>query len=270
MKPVQERRQHDAGRPWQARVITLLPDAFPGPLAHSVPGAALDRGIWELQTIDLRQFGVGRHRNVDEPPYGGGAGMVLRADVAAAALLHAQDDRSVDLPDWPLLFMSPRGKPLDQGLVRELAGMAGVTILCGRFEGVDERFLQKFPITEISMGDFVLSGGEIAAQALIDATVRLIPHVLGNQASAEDESFSTGLLEYPHFTRPRTWEGMTVPEILLSGHHERIAAWRQAESRELTRKRRPELWRAYCSASGEESSDMRNGQERGEAPKGRV
>ncbi len=251
---VDEQRQDDAGRPWQARVITLLPDAFPGPLAHSIPGAALARGAWELQTIDLRQFGIGRHRNVDEPPYGGGAGMVLRADVAAAALLHAQDGLPVESPDWPLLFMSPRGKPLDQEMVRELAGREGVTILCGRFEGIDERFLQKFPIAEVSVGDFVLSGGEIAAQALIDATVRLIPHVLGNQASAEDESFSAGLLEYPHFTRPRIWEGMTVPEILLSGHHERIAAWRQAESQALTRRRRPELWRARCSGSEVETS----------------
>ena len=235
---------------WCAKVITLLPEAFPGTLGQSLSGRALAHGIWELETIDLRRFGIGRHRSVDDTPVGGGAGMVMRADVLGPALRFAMDERRCQSGRWPVLCMSPRGEPLTQQSVRELAGMDGVTILCGRFEGIDERILQAFRIREVSIGDFVLSGGEIAAQALIDAAVRLIPLVLGNQASVNEESFSGGLLEYPQYTRPRIWEGLPVPEKLLSGHHEEIASWRLSQSRKLTRHRRPDLWRAYCRKLG--------------------
>ena len=236
--------------PWCAEVITLLPEAFPGILGLSLAGRALEQGHWELRIVDLRRFGIGRHRSVDDTPVGGGAGMVMRADVLASALRSTAGDRNRAAGRWPILCMSPRGEPLTQGLAQELSGMDGATVVCGRFEGIDERILRAFPIREVSIGDFVLSGGEIAAQALIDATVRLIPLVLGNQASVEDETFSNGLLEYPQYTRPRIWEGLPVPETLLSGHHEDIASWRLAESRKLTRQRRPDLWRAYCRKLG--------------------
>ena len=240
----------DQSLPWCAKVITLFPEAFPGTLGLSLSGKALARGIWELQTIDLREFGIGRHRDVDDTPVGGGAGMVMRADVMERALGASMDDPRCVSGHWPLICMSPRGEPMSQALASDLSRAEGVIVLCGRFEGMDERIFEAYPIREVSLGDFILSGGEIAAQALIDATVRLIPHVLGNQASATDESFADGLLEYPQYTRPRVWKGLQVPETLLSGHHEQIAAWRLAESRDLTRKRRPDLWRTYCRKLG--------------------
>ncbi len=233
---------------WKARVITLLPAAFPGILGESVTGKALDQGLWQLETIDLRPFGDGKHQNVDDTPAGGGAGMVLRADIVGKALEHAAVDSAKDPAKWPVIYLSPRGKPFTQAMAQSLSQADGITLLCGRFEGVDERVLEEFNMQEISLGDFVLTGGEIAAQALIDATVRLIPRVLGNQASTVEESFSDGLLEHPHYTKPATWQGRAIPDVLLSGHHGHIADWRRAMAERLTKQRRPDLWRAYCEA----------------------
>lgn len=225
-----------------AKVITLFPEAFPGTLGLSLTGKALDFGLWRLDAIDLRGFGVGKHRNVDDTPAGGGAGMVLRADVVDAALRHAGQGTPTDRARWPVVYLSPRGKPFDQATARRLAGGEGITLLCGRFEGVDQRVLDHHQIEEISLGDFVLTGGEIAAQAVLDATVRLIPGVLGNAASAEEESFSDGLLEHPQYTRPAEWEGQEIPAVLQSGNHAEIAKWRRAEAEALTQDRRPDLW----------------------------
>ncbi|MFN3953781.1 MAG: tRNA (guanosine(37)-N1)-methyltransferase TrmD [Pararhodobacter sp.] len=236
-------------RPWTARVVTLLPEAFPGVLGLSLTGKALAQGFWALEPIDLRPFGEGRHRNVDDTPAGGGPGMVLRADVMERALTVARAGAG-PRENWPLVYLSPRGRRFDQGMARRFAAGAGVTLICGRFEGLDERVIEHFGIEEVSMGDFVLTGGEIAATALIDATVRLIPRVLGNQASTEEESFSEGLLEHPHYTKPPVWEGRTIPEVLLSGHHARIADWRREQAERLTKERRPDLWRAYCEHHG--------------------
>ena len=228
---------------WTARVITLVPQAFPGVLGESLTGKALQAGHWALKPIDLRRFGEGKHRNVDDTPAGGGAGMVLRADVLSRAL----DVAARGAPNrarWPVVYLSPRGRPFDQATARRLAAGDGVTLLCGRFEGVDERVLEDYAIEEISLGDFVMTGGEIAAQAVIDATVRLLPGVLGNAASTEEESFSNGLLEHPHYTRPAEWRGREIPPVLLSGNHAEIEKWRRAQSEALTRARRPDLWAA--------------------------
>jgi tRNA (guanine37-N1)-methyltransferase len=227
---------------WAAKVITLFPAAFPGTLGLSLTGKALDLGLWRLEAIDLRSFGEGKHRSVDDTPAGGGAGMVLRADVVDAALREARAGTPVDRARWPVVHLSPRGRPFDQTTAKRLAACDGVTLLCGRFEGVDQRVLDHHEIEEISLGDFVLTGGEIAAQAVLDATVRLLPGVLGNAASTEEESFSEGLLEHPQFTRPTVWEGRGIPPVLLSGNHAEIARWRRAESEALTRARRPDLW----------------------------
>ena len=239
---------------WTARVITLVPDAFPGVLGESLTGKALRDGVWQLETIDLRPFGEGRHRNVDDTPAGGGAGMVLRADVVARALDQAARGAR-PAADWPVVYLSPRGKPFDQAMARRFARADGVTLLCGRFEGVDERVIEARGIEEVSLGDFILTGGEIAAQALIDACVRLIPRVLGNQASTEEESFSDFLLEYPQYTKPARWEGREIPEVLRSGHHGAIADWRRAMAERLTRERRPDLWRAYCARHGRDPDE---------------
>jgi tRNA (guanine37-N1)-methyltransferase len=225
-----------------AKIITLFPDAFPGTLGLSLTGKALDFGLWQLETIDLRDFGEGKHRNVDDTPAGGGAGMVLRADVVDAAFRHARIGTPVDRARWPVIYLSPRGAPFTQSTARRLAQAEGLTMLCGRFEGVDQRVLDHHQVEEISLGDFVLTGGEIAAQAILDATVRLIPGVLGNAASTEEESFSDGLLEHPQYTRPATWEGQEIPSVLQSGNHAEIAKWRRAQSDALTRARRPDLW----------------------------
>lgn len=227
---------------WVAKVITLLPEAFPGMLGLSLTGKALDFGIWRLETIDLRTFGEGKHRNVDDTPAGGGAGMVLRADVVNAALRQTAEGTPPDRTRWPVIYLSPRGRPFDQATARRFAACDGMTLLCGRFEGVDQRVLDLHQIEEVSLGDFVLTGGEIAAQALLDATVRLLPGVLGNAASTVEESFSDGLLEHPHYTRPALWEGLEIPAVLQSGNHAEIAKWRRAESESLTRARRPDLW----------------------------
>jgi tRNA (guanine37-N1)-methyltransferase len=223
---------------WRATVLTLYPDMFPGPLGVSLAGKALAAGIWSLETRDIREHGIGVHRAVDDTPAGGGAGMVMRADVLAAAIDAAIDARD----ERPRLLMSPRGVPLTQTRVRELAGGPGVLIVCGRFEGVDERVIEARGLEEVSVGDYVLSGGELAAMVLLDACVRLLPGVIGAVDSTAEESFEQGLLEYPHYTRPQVWEGRAIPEMLASGHHARIAAWRGAESERLTKERRPDLW----------------------------
>lgn len=227
---------------WTAKIITLFPEAFPGVLGQSLTGRALQEGRWALETLPLRAYGKGRHRNVDDTPAGGGAGMVLRADVVAEALEEAARG-TPERASWPVLYASPRGRPFDQAMARRLATGAGLTMLCGRFEGVDERVLEEFEVEEVSLGDFVLTGGEIAAQAMLDATVRLLPGVLGNEASTEEESHSNGLLEHPQYTRPAEWRGRAIPEVLLSGHHERIAQWRREMSESLTAARRPDLWK---------------------------
>ncbi|WP_083100362.1 tRNA (guanosine(37)-N1)-methyltransferase TrmD [Pseudophaeobacter leonis] len=231
---------------WKAKILTLFPTAFPGVLGESLTGKALQEGLWQLETVDLREFGVGKHRNVDDTPAGGGAGMVLRADVLGTAIDQAmQDTTAPQGGNWPLIYLSPRGRRMDQAMMQDLARCDGITLLCGRFEGVDERVLEHYNIQEVSLGDFVMTGGELAAQALIDATVRLIPGVLGNQASTEEESFSSGLLEHPQYTRPAEWRGRTIPDVLMSGHHGKVAEWRQEMSEEITKARRPDLWQAY-------------------------
>ena len=229
---------------WVAKVITLFPGAFPGVLGESLTGKALMSGRWRLEPIDLRAFGQGKHRNVDDTPAGGGAGLVMRADVLAAAL----DMAAVNTPprdQWPVVYLSPRGRRFDQATARRWAAGRGVTLLCGRFEGVDQRVLDVYGIDEVSLGDFVLTGGEIAAQAMLDATVRLLPGVLGNADSTVDESHSGGLLEHPQYTRPAEWRGQPIPPVLLSGNHAEIAKWRRAQAEALTRERRPDLWDAY-------------------------
>lgn len=227
---------------WQARVLTLFPDAFPGVLGTSLTGRALQDNKWQLHTHDIRNHGLTKHRNVDDTPTGGGAGMVLRADVLGPAIETAMARQS---SDCPIVYMSPRGKPFDQNMAREWAQGDGVTILCGRFEGVDERVLEHYNIQEVSLGDFVMTGGELAAQAMIDAAVRLLPGVLGNADSAVEESHSNGLLEHPQYTKPADWNGRAVPDVLMSGNHAKIDKWRREMSEALTKERRPDLWAAY-------------------------
>jgi tRNA (guanine37-N1)-methyltransferase len=224
---------------WSATVLTLFPDMFPGPLGGSLLGKALANQIWSLEVRDIRDHGLGKHRSVDDTPAGGGPGMVMRADVAAAAI------DAVDRAGRSLIYLSPRGTPLTQARVRALAASPGAVLLCGRFEGLDQRVIERRGIEEISIGDFVLAGGEIAAMALIEASVRLIPGVLGAGASTDEESFSAGLLEYPHFTRPQSFEGVAIPDVLTSGNHSEILKWRQAQAEALTKSRRPDLWAAH-------------------------
>jgi tRNA (guanine37-N1)-methyltransferase len=225
---------------WRATVLTIFPEMLPGPLAHSLAGKALSAGIWQLETVDIRDFARDKHRSVDDAPFGGGPGMIMRPDVVDAAIAGAGEV-------GPLIHLSPRGKPIDQERVRALAAGAGVRLLCGRFEGIDERVLEARAAEELSLGDFVLSGGEPAAIALIDACVRLLPGVVGRAETLAEESFVEGLLEYPQYTRPQLWQGRGVPEVLVSGDHRRIAAWRRAEAERLTRERRPDLWRRYLA-----------------------
>ncbi|MGA2893758.1 MAG: tRNA (guanosine(37)-N1)-methyltransferase TrmD [Xanthobacteraceae bacterium] len=227
---------------WRASVLTIFPDMFPGPLGASLAGKALATGVWSLDAVDIRGFAADKHKSVDDTPAGGGPGMVMKADVLARAI----DATATDAR--PRLLLSPRGAPLDQGWVEELAYGAGVVLLCGRFEGVDERIIAARSLEEVSVGDYVLSGGEIAAMAVIDACVRLLPGVMGTAASGAEESFSEGLLEYPHYTRPQLFEGRPIPEVLTSGDHGKIAAWRRAEAERLTQERRPDLWATRHSA----------------------
>jgi tRNA (guanine37-N1)-methyltransferase len=222
---------------FRASILTLYPDMFPGPLGQSLSGDALSRALWSLEIKNIRDHGLGRHRGVDDTPAGGGAGMVLRADVLAAAL----DEIAKPDDPRPRLLMSPRGRPLTQARVRDLSQGPGVILICGRFEGVDERVIEHRQLEEVSIGDYILSGGEIASMVLIDACVRLLPGVMGASQSGQEESFENGLLEYPHYTRPREWEGLSIPPVLLSGDHAKIDRWRHEESMKLTRARRPDL-----------------------------
>ena len=235
---------------FRASVITLYPEMFPGPLGVSLAGKALADGAWSLETVALREFGTGRHRQVDDTPAGGGAGMVLKPDVLAAAIDSIGEEGTEDAAR-PRLLMSPRGRPLDQAFVRELAAGPGAVIVCGRFEGVDERVIEARCLTEVSIGDYVLSGGEPAAIVLLDAVVRLLPGVMGNDQSGTHESFETGLLEHPHYTRPAEWEGRAIPDVLTSGDHGRIERWRREQAERLTRQRRPDLMPGGKAGGGE-------------------
>jgi len=235
-----------SGDSWRATVLTIFPEMFPGPLGISLAGTALENGIWSLRTVDIRDFALDKHRSVDDTPFGGGPGMVMRPDVIDAAIGAATEGETAKRP---LVYLTPRGAPMTQARARELADGAGVTLICGRFEGVDERVLEAHGVEEISLGDFVLSGGELAAMALLDATVRLLPGVIGSEASLEEESFERDLLEYPHYTRPQEWQGRAVPEVLLSGHHARIEAWRREKAEEMTKTRRPDVWARYVAKS---------------------
>ena len=235
---------------WRPSVLTIFPEVFPGPLGASLAGKALAAGTWSLAVTDIRSFATDKHRTVDDTPAGGGPGMVMKADVLGRAIdAVAQDER-------PRLLLSPRGAPLTQNRVENLAASAGVVLVCGRFEGVDERVIAGRGLEEVSVGDYVLSGGEIAAMALIDACVRLLPGVMGAAASSTEESFAGGLLEYPQYTRPQLWEGWPIPEVLLSGDHGKIAAWRRAEAQRLTKERRPDLWERYAGRQGDSAKSQ--------------
>ena len=236
-----------------ATVLTLYPEMFPGPLGVSLAGRALAEGAWSLDTVHIRDFAADKHRTVDDTPAGGGAGMVLKADVLAAAIDHAR----VLHPGCPVLAMTPRGRPITQSRIRELAAGPGVTILCGRFEGFDERIFEGRDVEQVSLADIVLSGGEPAALAILDACIRLLPGVMGAASSGAEESFEEGLLEYPHYTRPQEWEGRTIPEVLRSGDHAKIAAWRKRQAEDDTRSRRPDLWERYGSARDRSASGAR-------------
>src|SRR5579862_1339781 len=238
------RQRRTSNLVWMASVMTLFPEMFPGPLGCSLAGKALADGLWRLETVDIRDFARDKHRSVDDAPFGGGPGMVLRPDVLDRAIAGAGGV-------GPLILLSPRGRPLGQERVRELAAGAGVRLICGRFEGVDERVLEARSVEELSLGDFVLSGGEPAAIALIDACVRLLPGVVGDATTLDEESFQHGLLEYPHYTRPQDWRGHAVPDVLLSGHHDNIRRWRAAQAEAATRERRPDLWQRYLAHAGE-------------------
>ncbi len=239
---------------FQAQILTLYPEMFPGPLGISLAGRALEEGIWSCSPIHIRDFATDKHRTVDDTPAGGGAGMVLRADILSAAVDHAVATQ----PTAPIIAMTPRGAPITQSRIRDLATGPGVTIICGRFEGFDERLFDAHPeIQQVSMGDIVLSGGEIGALMLLDACIRLLPGVMGAASSGDEESFEQGLLEYPHYTRPNDWEGRMIPEVLRSGDHAKIAAWRKHQAEEDTRLRRPDLWGRYKDARVQPASDVR-------------
>lgn len=229
--------------PWKSLILTLFPEMFPGPLGTSLAGQALKDGLWMLETVDIRSFARDKHRTVDDAPFGGGPGMVMRPDVLDAALTTAIAQAPAGAT---AIYMSPRGQPLTQSRVRQLATTPGIVLLCGRYEGVDQRVLEAHEVEEISLGDFILSGGEPAAIALMDAVIRLLPGVMGKVTSGEDESFERGLLEYPHYTRPQDWQGRTVPEVLTSGHHDKIRTWRHDQAVRITQERRPDLWQQYA------------------------
>ena len=240
---------------WRATALSLFPEMFPGPLGESLAGKALKEGVWELSAVDIRRFARDRHGTVDDAPFGGGAGMVMKPDVLSAALLAVAE--APGMAQAPKLLLSPRGAPFTQARGRQLAAGPGVVLVCGRFEGVDERVIEAHALEEISVGDFVLSGGEIAAMAVIDCCVRLLPGVMGAPQSASEESFEDGLLEYPHYTRPAAWTGpdgteRRVPEVLVSGHHGKVAEWRMRQREEITRRRRPDLWARRRTATNEE------------------
>ena len=249
MREVTE-QQRQGSAVWTARVLTLFPEMFPGPLGQSLAGKALNDGVWRLEATDIRSFAQDKHKTVDDTPFGGGPGMVMRPDVVDAALEAATGDGLK-----PAIYLTPRGRRVDQALVQEWAAGPGMVLLCGRYEGLDERVIASRGLLEVSLGDIVLSGGEPAAIAVIDACVRLLPGVMGAAETLEEESFERGLLEYPHYTRPAEWKGMKVPEVLLSGHHEKIRAWRLREAEAATKSRRPDLWDAYEKSSSRRKED---------------
>lgn len=228
--------------PWRVCVLTIFPELFPGVLGASLPGKALKEGLWHLETLDIRSFASDKHASVDDAPYGGGAGMVMRPDVADSAIRGAEERFGKPARK---IYLSPRGWALNQGLVKELAACPSLLLLCGRYEGLDQRVIESQELEEVSLGDFVLAGGELAAMALIESCVRLLPGTLGNATTTDEESFESGLLEYPHYTRPAVWQGREVPEVLISGHHARVKAWRQEQSERLTQERRPDLWKTH-------------------------
>ena len=247
MKTTMSRERSQKKKTWTATVLTLFPDMLPGPLGQSLAGNAQKKGSWHLETVDIRDFARDKHRSVDDAPFGGGPGMVMRPDILANAVdlvRRGKNRRGTDR----VFYLSPRGRRLDQTLARELAEQDGIVLICGRFEGIDQRVLESRKIEEVSVGDYVLSGGETAALVLLDAVVRLLPDVIGDAAALKEESFSHGLLEYPQYTRPQNWEGKEVPEVLISGHHEKIKAWRLAQAEVLTKARRPDLWDRYRRA----------------------
>ncbi len=234
----------EAAEIWRATVLTVFPEMFPGPLGLSLAGRGLERGLWAMDVLDIRDFARDKHRSVDDEPFGGGPGMVMRADVVDAALA------AVGGRPGPVVYLTPRGRVLNQALVRRLAEGRGATLLCGRYEGIDQRVLDARDVEEVSVGDYVLSGGEPAAIAVIDAVVRLLPGIMGNEESPAEESFETGLLEHPHYTRPADWQGRLVPEVLTSGHHEMVRRWRLGEAERITKQRRPDLWARYVKRNG--------------------
>ena len=227
---------------WQVNILTLYPELFPGTLGASILGKGLEKGLWQLETTNIRDFAMDKHQQVDDIAFGGGPGMVMRADVIDGALQAVCKD---EMPE-KIIYLSPKGKQITQKCVKQLANAKKIVILCGRFEGIDHRILEEWPVEELSLGDFVLAGGEVAAMALVEACVRLLPGVVGDATSLDEESFSEPLLEYPHYTRPREWKGRTVPDVLLSGHRERIRQWRLQEAEKVTKERRPDLWNEYC------------------------
>lgn len=245
--------------PFVATIITLFPELFPGPLAASLAGQALERGMWRCETLPLRDFATGRHRTVDDTPFGGGAGMVMKPEIVAAAIRAAKERQ----PDAPVIYLSPRGRPLSQARLRQLAREPGVTLLCGRYEGIDQRVLEAETVEEISIGDYVLLGGELPAMVLLEGVIRLLPGTVGNTKTHDEESFGLaadatgigGLLEYPHYTRPAVWEGRAVPAALLSGHHAEIERWRLTQAEALTEARRPDLWVAYQAGKAVKKGD---------------
>lgn len=262
----------DKGRPgaFAAKILTLFPEAFPGVLGTGLTGKALKDRLWAIEAIDIRRFATDKHRTVDDTPAGGGAGMVMRPDILGKALDFASRDSVRHRSRWPVLYLSPRGKPLTQSRVHDIAAGEGLTLLCGRYEGIDERVLEARGVEEVSIGDYVLTGGEPAAMVLLDAVIRLRPGVLGNAESTENESHSRGLLEHPHYTRPQVWEGREIPEVLLSGHHARIAEWRTSEAERLTKERRPDLWAAHEDRLAEQApkqSDAQTNVEKTHKPK---
>lgn len=256
MSEDQPQQQNPTAAVWHAQVLTLFPEMFPGPLGAALAGKALENGLWRLDALNIRTFASGRHKTVDDTPYGGGAGMVLRPDVVAAALRGAADRFG---RASRRLYLSPRGRVLDQKLVEELVAAPSILLLCGRYEGVDQRVLDAEEMEEVSIGDFVLAGGEVAAMTLIEACTRLIPGVMGNDLTVDEESFTNGLLEYPHYTRPPVWEDRAVPDILVSGHHQRVKDWRQSQSERLTQERRPDLWQSWLQAGGKPQGSGRKG-----------
>jgi len=248
---------------WHVQVLSLFPEMFPGPLGHSLAGRALENDLWSLQTHQIRDYALNKHRNVDDTPAGGGPGMVMRADVLGLAIDEVLRKRPETVSkgqnnwpeNWPVVYLSPRGKRFDQAMAKKFASCDGITLICGRFEGIDERILEAREIQEVSLGDFVLSGGEVAALTLMDAVVRLLPGVIGEPETLEEESFETGLLEYPHYTRPQVWEDREIPEVLLSGHHGKIREWRREQAEKLTQERRPDLWNRFVNKKGLDKPD---------------